>query len=68
MQERDNVKKYKPKFLYFFSFEKTVQDRQNKCQYIFLLITLHTFIKTTTDYNLTICVKKEQQQNSKPRL
>lgn len=43
----------------FFSFEKKVQDRRlNKCNLIFLLITLHTFIKTTIDYNLTICVKK----------
>lgn len=44
------------------SFEKKVQDgRLNKCNLIifFLLITLHTFRKTTIDYNLTVCVKKK---------
>lgn len=30
-----------------------------QCKFFLLLITLHIFIKTTTDYNLTVCVKKE---------
>lgn len=51
---------------YFFSFEKKkVQtDRLNKFNFICLLITLHTFIKTTTDYNLTICVKKRNSNKT----
>lgn len=32
--------------------------------FFFLLITLHTFIKTTTDYNLTICVKKRNSNKT----
>lgn len=49
---------------YYFFLLRKVQDRPlNKCNFIFLLITLHTFIKTTTDYNLTICVKKGTATN-----
>lgn len=53
-------------WILLLSFEKKVQDRRlNKCNFIFfLLITLRTFIKTTTDYNLTICVKKRNSNKT----
>lgn len=73
MQERDHVKKNNSNqnVWIFFLFWEGVQDRPlNKCNFFFfvLLISLHTFIKTTTDYNLTICVKKETPTKLQTRI
>lgn len=53
----------KTKTLFLLLIEITIQTTKEKQDH-FLLITLHTFYKTTIDYNLTTVVKKKH--NSKP--
>ena len=46
------------------AFSRTETKEMQVCFFVFhLLITLHTFIKTTKDYNLTISVKNKQNKN-----